>query len=161
MKLCALLCLTTLLCASAPAQLVGGAIPAELTTWVQKYAASKRADDGRAVDYYADGTLISEGRLGGEAAAALVFTLEGISTPNDYQQFLSVFWKRSGRFVFCCSRHVGGKGDRSVEKVEISLASVRLEGKQYIPSTDATCCPSRSYVQRIIVDGPRLVDAPR
>jgi hypothetical protein len=161
MKLCALLCLTTLLSARAPAQRVGGAIPAELTAWAQTYAASKTAVAGRAVDYYADGTMMSEGRLSGMVAAALVFTLEGISTPNDYQQFLSVFWKRSGHFVFCCSRHVGGKGDRSVGKVEISGDTVRLEGKQYIPSTDALCCPSKSYVQRIILDGPQLVDAPR
>jgi hypothetical protein len=161
MKLCAPLCLTTLLCAGALAQRVGGAIPDELTAWAQTYAASKTADSGRTVDYYADGTMVSEGRLGGEVAAALVFTLEGIATPNDYQQFLSVFWKRSGHFVFCCSRHVGGKGDRSVEKVEISGDTVRLEGKKYVPSTDPMCCPSKSFVQRINVDGPQLVDAPR
>jgi hypothetical protein len=160
MKLCAPLCLITLVCASALAQRVGAAIPDELTAWAQKYAASRKAGDGRTVDYYADGTMVSEGRLGGELAAALVFTLEGIATPNDYQQFLSVFWKRSGQFVFCCSRRVGGKGDRSVEKVQISGDSVRLDGKQYVPSTDALCCPSKSYVQRIKVEGPQLVVAP-
>src|ERR1700722_5603335 len=89
------LCLIRLACAGALAQRVGGAIPDELSAWAQTYAASKMADDGRTVDYYADGTMVAEGRLGGEVAAALVFTLEGITTPNDYQQFLSVFWKRS------------------------------------------------------------------
>jgi hypothetical protein len=161
MKLYAPLCLTTLLCAGALAQRVGGAIPDELTAWAQTYAASKTTVAGRTVDYYADGTMMAEGRLGGQVATALVFTLEGISTPNDYQQFLSLFWKHGAHFVFCCSRRVGGRGDRSVEKVQISADTVLLEGKQYIPSTDALCCPSKSYVQRIKVDGPQLVDAPR
>jgi hypothetical protein len=159
MKLGALFCFSTLASAAALAQRSGEEIPGELTAWIKPYAATQTAADGGAVSYYAAGTMLSEGQLGGKKTAAIVFTLEGIQTANGYQQFLSVFWQREGHYVFCCSRTVGGRGDRSVERIRISGESVRLGGKQYVPASDALCCPSKSYVQTIAVRGLKLVDA--
>jgi hypothetical protein len=156
----ALWCFSTLLSAAALAQPSGEAIPGELTAWVKSYAATRKAADGGAVNYYEAGTLLAQGQLGGEKAAAIVFTLEGIQSPNGYQQFLGVFWQRGGHYAFCCSRRVGGKGDRSVERLRFLGGSVHLSGKQYVPASDALCCPSKSYAQTFAVRGSELVDAP-
>jgi hypothetical protein len=158
MRLRTLFGLVTLICGSATAESVPSDIPAEMASWLKSYATSRRTFDGKTPDYFPDATRMAEGQLGTETAAALLFTLEGVRGGTDHLQYLSVFWKRGGHYVFCCSHRVGGKGIGDVETVAISGDTVRLSGKQYVPGTDAMCCPSRPYATDMAVVGSKLVD---
>ena len=135
----------------------GSPVPKEVATWIQRYAVSQTSN-GIAPTYYPGGTMMAEGRLGSQAAAVVVFTLEGAGGGNNYSQYLAVFWKHGNQYVYCCSRHVGGKGIRSVERVSLPGASIRLGGKDYVPGKDPMCCPSRAYSDDLAVRDAELVE---
>ena len=158
MKHRAFLGLVLMLCLSAIAQTVASGIPDEVTAWLKSYVASRTNFDGGPVPYPESPTLV-EGELGTDGAAALVFTLGAIRGGTDHLQYLAVFWKRNGHYVFCCSRRVGGKGIGSVESVTFQGRAIRLSGNQFVPGTDAMCCPSKPYVRDIAIRGSKLVDA--
>jgi hypothetical protein len=158
MKLCALLGLIAMFCGSAIAQPEAPAIPDEVTAWLKSYVASRTNFDGGPVPYPESPTLV-EGQLGTGSAAALLFTLGAIRGGTDYLQYLAVFRKHSGHYVFCCSRRVGGKGIGSVESVTIQGSVIRLSGNQFVPGADAMCCPSKPYVRDMSVRGSKVVDA--
>jgi hypothetical protein len=153
----ALISLISLLSGSAIAQSVAAQLPTEVASWLKSYAASRTTFDHKSPHFYADATEIVEGRLDAESATALVFTLEGVRGGNDYLQYLSVFWNRGGHHVFCCAERVGGKGIGDVAAITISEGAIHLSGKQFVPGSDAMCCPSRPYTRDLTVVGSKLV----
>ena len=158
MNLCARFGVVVLSGVTAAAEPETTQIQKDLAAWVQTYAASQKSFQGSPSRYYPDATKTAEGQLNGEAAAAIVFTLEGIRAGNDYLQYLGLFWKRGVHYALCCSRQIGGKGIRSVEEVSFAGDTIRLSGKEYVPGTDPMCCPSKPYIAEIRVQDAQLVD---
>jgi hypothetical protein len=161
MKLGVLFSLVAMTSVSAAAQLKGDALPDEVGSWIRGYAVSLKSREGVVPSYYPGGTLMAEGILVESPAAAVVFTLEGFEGGNNYTQYVAVFWKRGGHYVYCCSQRGGGQGFRTVERVALSGGNVQLSGKENVPGTDPMCCPSKPFAAEMTVANSKLVESAR
>ena len=153
--------LVSMTCAGAVAQPRADSVPPEVTSWIKGYATSLKSPEGTLPYYYPDATRLAKGALGSEPATAVVFTLEGFSGGNNYVQYLTVFWKRGGHYVYCCTQRVGGKGIRSVETVAFSGGKVQIGGKEYVSGTDPMCCPSKPYTEEFAEVNSQLAETAR
>jgi hypothetical protein len=133
-------------------------VPADVATWLEAYVASRETFEGGIVHYPHHGAHFVEGDLGNRPAGLLLFGLEQIRGGTDWLQYLVVFWKRHGQFVFCCVRRVGGKAYRSVEEFDFSDRGVRLTGKTWVSGKDAMCCPSKPFEVYLTVKDSMLAE---
>ncbi len=162
----ALFCLIAILSSAPEAALpntsepAAGTIPDDIASWLETYVASRETFNGGVV-HYPQSVQFVEGDLGDQPAGLVLFSLEGIRGGTDYLSYLALFFKRQGKFVFCCLRRAGGKGTRSVDDFNFKDPGIRISGKEFVPGKDAMCCPSKPYSMDLVVASGQLVEKRR
>jgi hypothetical protein len=156
----ALLCVGAWSAAIAPLAAVAQgsfAVPHEVDAWRTRYVSTQRTFDGRRPHYVDDTARFVVGRIDLRPVAALLFTLEGMRAPDDWQQYAAVFWSSAGHYLYCCVQRVGAKGTRLLDDIGIVDDRIRLSGKAYADG-DAPCCPTRPVSVRYALSRHRIVE---
>jgi hypothetical protein len=143
----ALLCAAALVPGAALA--AGGAdLPHDIDAWRQGFIARQHTYDGHRPLYAQDSSDLEYGRLSDKRVAALLFTLQGVRGREDWEQYVAVFWQSGGHFLFCCQRHIGGKGERLMKSLAFEGDLLGVHGLAYTAS-DPPCCPSAPRALRL------------
>ncbi len=130
-------------------------MPHEVDAWRARFVSAQHTFDGHRPYYVEDTAKFVVGQIEQRPVAALLFTLEGLRAPDDWQQYAAVFWSSAGHYLFCCVQRVGAKGMRLLDDIGIDGDRIRLSGKAYVAG-DAPCCPSRPLSVRLALARHRL-----
>lgn len=107
---------------------------------------------------YREGRKLLDGKLNNFKVVAVIYLIEGIVGQGNSSQFLAVFAKENGKFVYKSQAQVGGIGIRFANFNSINEDNIiKLDTEEYLAS-DALCCPSgKGKIQYAFV-GSKLIE---
>lgn len=125
------------------------------TALIKAYIARQAKREGG--EEYEDARKVIEGDLNQDNTAdlAVLYTIEGQHSTNNYVQYLAVFLRANGQLVPVTRTVVGGKSRRSAELESVDKGMIHMTTLSYT-AKDAACCPSKKGETRYTLVNRKL-----